>query len=171
MESVYLLGHSKDIEVLIGRHVFLIETSNELYRYKLMNPNRFSFDVEQAISDYKQMYYDHKITQAQTFIAYHPDKNNNADMLFKMGIVNAVIKTYKDQCNAVKIMKRKSAIDNRKKKFSEFIETARGALLIPKNQSGVDQILLTLQRIDEYFSNDKFDEIFNVSYNVTQIQN
>ena len=158
LESTHLGDKAEEIRYLMYRYASVIDKAENLREHKQMNQDRFQFDVEQAIAKYQPS---RKITPEQILFVHNPERSDLIDIFLITSVLNSTIQTYKEYCSSVKEMARKSAIENRKKKFSKFVEEARNALIFAQNKNGIEECLQSLHLIDTSFSNDKFDEEFN----------
>jgi hypothetical protein len=125
LETVYIIGTSKNIETIKSRYEFLLSRIETLKQGQ-RNP-QYSASIEMSISTYKAMYYDRVIQDYQLAILLKPNDFNLTDF-YCNALVNAVRKYITEEKEEINTMKRESAKAKRKAKVIEVIKSAKEEL-------------------------------------------
>ncbi len=111
LESMYVIGTTKNLDTLSGRISFVDSIYSDII--KASQFDRYISDFQQSIGTYKTRYYDRIITDYQMELLLYPDidkiKSFYADC-----IVQCFVRYSDEQIKAINLLKRETAIQNRK---------------------------------------------------------
>jgi hypothetical protein len=122
LESIEIIETTKNIDTLESRYNFLLQLFQEL-KLASYTP-RYVNDVQVALDQYKQMYYDKTPTQIQLVGLLKP-KDFDMVTFYCNSIYNCFIKHYETQMKEIAILKTESGKKGRYKKLYESVLKAK----------------------------------------------
>jgi hypothetical protein len=125
METVYIIGTSKNIETIKSRHDFLLTIIDTLKQGQ--NNPQYSVYIQAAIDYYKSSYYDRPPKDYQLTILSNPSDFDLNDFYCK-ALLNAMKRFCGEQENEINALKRENAKAKRKAKVIETIKSTQAEL-------------------------------------------
>ena len=126
LESIEILETTKNLDTLQSRYDFLGILFRELNlaSYTLRYPN----DLQTALDNYKQMYYDKIPTQVQLVGLLKPNEFD-MDTFYSNAIYNCFMRHYEFQMKQISVLKTENGKKGRFKKLQESARTASDLIL------------------------------------------
>ena len=118
METVYIIGTSKNIETIKSRHDFLLTIIDTLKQGQ--NNSQYSVYIQAAIDYYKSLYYDRPPQDYQLAILSNPNDFDLNDF-YRKALVNAMKRFCGEQENEINALKKENAKVKRKAKIIEAV--------------------------------------------------
>ena len=125
LETVHIIGTSKNIETIKSRYEFLLHRIATLKQGQ-SNPLYLAC-IQRSINTYKIMYYDKALQDYQLAILSKPNDFNLTEF-YCNALVNATRKFLAEETEEINTMKRESAKAKRKTKVIEVIKSAKEEL-------------------------------------------
>ena len=149
METVYIIGTSKNIETIKSRHNFLLTIIDTL-KQRQNNP-QYSVYIQAAIDYYKSVYYDQSPQDYQLAILSNPSDFDLNDFYCK-ALIDAMKKFCGDQENEINALKKENAKAKRKAKVIETLKSTQAELQIKCSTSSFyDQSISELEKLETTF--------------------
>ena len=161
METVYIIGTSKNIETIKSRHDFLLTTRWTGRTEKVLSPidtlkqgqnnPQYSVYIQAAIDYYKSSYYDRTPQDYQLAILSNPGDFDLNDFYCK-ALVNAMKRFCGKQENEINALKKENAKAKRKAKVIEAIKSTQAELQAKCcRASFYDQAISELEKLETTF--------------------
>jgi|SRR3990170_1944324 len=125
LETVHIIGTSKNIETIKNRYAILLDNIEAL-KQSQGNP-QYSQGIQASINMYKSLYYDRVIQDYQLAILSKPNDFNLTEF-YCNALVNSTKKFLAEETEEINAMKRESAKAKRKAKVIEVIKSAKEEL-------------------------------------------
>lgn len=149
METVYIIGTSKNIETIKSRHDFLLTVIDTLKQGQ-DNP-QYSVYTQAAIDYYKSTYYDRSPQDYQLAILSNPSDFDLNDFYCK-ALVNAMKRFCGEQENEINALKKENAKAKRKAKVIETIKSTQAELQAKYGRASFyDQSISELEKLETTF--------------------
>lgn len=149
METVYIIGTSRNIETIKSRHNFLLTIIDTL-KQRQNNP-QYSVYIQAAIDYYKSVYYDRSPQDYQLAILSNPNDFDLNDFYCK-ALVNAMKRFCGEQENEINALKKENAKAKRKAKVIEAIKSTQAELQAKCCRvSFYDQSISELEKLETTF--------------------
>ena len=121
LESIHLLGTTKNFDTLIGRYEFINTFYDDLLLAK--HNSRYEMDIQHGLDSFKSTYYDTILNDYEIELLYDPGHNK-----LKKHYLNCIALCFSKFCQeqdaAIDNLKRQSAKENRLKKIEEIANDA-----------------------------------------------
>jgi len=117
LESVNLLGTTKNFDTLKGRYEFINTFYDDLLLAK--HNSRYTTDIQQATDSFKSTYYETTLNDYEIDLLYNPDHDKLKKYYLKC-IANCFNEFSIEQDNTISNLKRDNAKQNRLKKVEEI---------------------------------------------------
>lgn len=149
METVYIIGTSKNIETIKSRHDFLLTIIDTLKQGQ--NNPQYSVYIQAAIDSYKSLYYDRPPQDYQLAISSNPNDFDLNDFYCK-ALVNAIKRFCEEQKNEINALKKENAKAKRKTKVIEVLKSTQAELQTKCcKDSFYDQAISELEKLETTF--------------------
>jgi len=149
METVYIIGTSKNIETIKSRHDFLLTIIDTLK--KAQNNPQYSVYIQAALDYYKSTYYDRSPLDCQLAIISSPNNFDLNDFYCK-ALVSAMKRFCGEQENEINALKKENAKMKRKTKVIEAIKSTQAELQSKCSRSSFyDQAISELEKLETTF--------------------
>jgi len=149
METVYIIGTSKNIETIKSRHDFLLTIIDTLKQGQ--NKPQYSVYIQAAIDYYKSLYYDRSPQDYQLAILSNPNDFDLNDFYCK-SLINAMKRFCGEQEIEISALKKENAKAKRKVKVIEAIKSTQAELQAKCcRASFYDQAISELEKLETTF--------------------
>ena len=149
METVYIIGTSKNIETIKSRHDFLLTIIDTLKQGQ--NNPQYSVYIQAAIDYYKSSYYDRPPQEYQLAILSNPSDFDLNDFYCK-ALVNAMKRFCGEQEDKINALKKENAKAKRKAKVIEVLKSTQAELQTKCSISSFyDQAISELKKLETTF--------------------
>jgi TM2 domain-containing membrane protein YozV len=122
VESLGVIGRTKSLDTIKGRHDFLEGSIKDLRNYFDCKNPRYYSDVQSGLDQYKQLYYDKEIQDYQMMAVTQPGEfifNN----FYCVALLHSFERYIEVQEHQILQLKRQSAITARRKKIVGVLES------------------------------------------------
>ncbi len=146
METVYIIGTSKNIDTIKSRHNFLLTIIGTLKQGQ--SNSQYSTYIQMSLDYYKTVYYDRAPQDYQLAILSNP---NNFDLneFYCNSLVTAIKRFCGEQIEEIKSLKKETAKAKRITKVTETIKSAKNELQTKcSTASSYSTALAELEKLD-----------------------
>lgn len=121
LESAYIIGTSKNIDVIMRRYLLLLEKIEVLKQGH--SSSQYTPAIQMALDSYKRLYYDRTLQDYQASILSKPN-NFNLTEFYCTSLVDATKRFHTAENEEINAMKRENTKAKRKAKVIEGIQLA-----------------------------------------------
>jgi TM2 domain-containing membrane protein YozV len=148
LESINILNTTKNLDTLIGRYEFVSIMYDDFV--KASYKKRYVSDIQEAIDQYKLMYYDKILKDYELQLLVQPDHDNLTDY-YSDCLFNCFNGFFKEQMEQIEKLKRDDAKKGRKEKVVEIADMTISEF--DKNGSDNDRFKPMLNSLREIIDN------------------
>lgn len=159
LETLDILATSKVLSTIKSRYDFIAERIDPsgfprpLTTLQIASSNpRYTFDIQQALEGYRQMYYDRVVSDYALAILAKPNEIDFPD-LYCRSLVRAAADIVREEVQEISKLKRESAVVRRKAKLSETLvllmaeltAKCRSAAVYPQAKEAIEKVIASVQ--------------------------
>lgn len=148
LESINILNTTKNLDTLIGRYEFVSKMYDDFV--KASHNKRYVSDIQEAIDQYKLMYYDKILKDYELQLLVQPDHDNLTDY-YSDCLFNCFNGFFKEQMEQIEKLKRDDAKQGRKEEVVEIADMTISEF--DKNGSDNDRFKPMLNSLREIIDN------------------